>query len=406
MNLREHVHVTPSVHAHVSVREDPSFDRVIELPSGSPGHWLAEAYLLSIGVDRKYSEFDHDDRSLVVADGYGWGSHARHLEIPELPFAVDLRVVHARTPAIGEQLVAVLSDDAEERPPTMSNWRSDAPPFHREHVNEELVRRFGVVLPYFQRAGAATRLPGRIGALIDALPPVRRLALRAHLETSGILSEPPRDLAVVESATESLRTLLVHVGRDGLAQDPDTGWVSARDSAEIIDALGWSESESDAVGDPADTLLGFARRAKILRRLKGRIVVTSAGWEIVEADRKTICRLASHVVQTERGYSFEADDQRAHTTLALLAIADGAAESFADLRDLAVLGGVVSPRYGYDDEYEHEYDFWHHHVREPQCLALSAQTKKVIDALAALSDRRRFGAITPAMRAIAREALT
>lgn len=402
MNLREHVHVTPTVYAHLSVREDPTLDRVIELPSGAPGYWIAEAYLLSIGVVREHSEYDRDDQSLVTAEGLGWGRRMQQLEVPEVPFVVDLQVTHGRTPAIGDQLVAIVSSGDGERPSAMSDWRTEAPPFHREHVDEEFVRRFGVVLPHFHRPGLAAPAPGRIGSLLNALPPVRRLALRAHLDASGILDEPPRDLALVESATESLRTLLAHVGRDGLAQDPDTGWIRPPDSAEIVSALGWTEPESDAVSDPADALLGFARRARILRRLKGRIVVTNAGWEIVESDRKTLHRLADHVVETERGHSDELDDRRAQTTLALLAIADGSAERYTDVRDFVVLDdGLVWPRYGYDYD---EYDFWHY-ARKPKSIGLGAQTKSTLDALAALSAPCRFGAITPAIRAVARAAL-
>lgn len=405
MNLREHVYVTPTVYAHLSVRENPTLDRVIELPSGSPDHWIAEAYLLSIGVDREPSEYDYDDLSRVTAEVRGSGGRMQRLELPEVPFVVDLQVTHGRTPAIGDQLVAIVSSGGENHSSTMSDWRTEAPSFRREHVDDELVKRFGVVLPYFRSAAVTAPVPGRIGGLLNALPPVRRLALRAHLEDSGIFDEPPRDLTVVEGATESLRTLFAHVGRDGLVQDPDTGWVRPSDSAEIVSALGWTESESDAVSDPADALFGFARRARFLRRLRGSIVVSNAGWEIVESDRSTLHRLAGHVVDDERGYSDDADDRLAQTTLALLAIADGSAESLADVPDLVMLDeSLIWPRHGGE---HNGYDFWHY-ARKPKSIGfgLGAGTKAALDGLAALSDRGRFGVITPAIRAVAQAALT
>ncbi|NKF31280.1 hypothetical protein HER21_33095, partial [Pseudomonas sp. BGM005] len=143
----------------------------------------------------------------------------------------------------------------------------------------------------------------RIATLLGALTPARRLALLAHVDAIGLVRDSVPDHATVESAVAPLAGLLRHLGGAGIVQDPETGWVSRSDVETLTRSLGWS-GESDETRQRADTIIAFARRAKLIRRLKGRIVATAHAKSLIQPTRDTLGALAEKIgASTRERYS-------------------------------------------------------------------------------------------------------
>ncbi|WP_152545457.1 hypothetical protein [Microbacterium sp. CH12i] len=419
MNLLSRLRVTPSIHVRLSVAGHSEFDRSIELPSGASADWLVEAYLLSLGTPRDDIHSDFDGR-LELSPPH-WRVERQTMRLPEIPHEIDVFVMGAGTPAVGDPCVAVVDAEPDAPAPVIGRWQSDAPPFRVHHINNELAQRFGVVVPRFDDSGLAgghgIRSSSRLDSLLRSLAPTRRLALLVHLDDTGILEERPLEWSTVESALASLTALFECVGAAGLVQDSETGWLADRDVAAIVRALGWASAGAtgaaaggaDSVSAPGEALLSLARQSKLIRRLKGRILVTKRGRSLVEPGSKTLCELARAV--TERGnryggWSFDADS--CDQTLALLAIADGSAETFAELPALVDLGRAATEEYRCSPDGYDEYGLYTSPFDRSASNAetgMPVQVRQTIDRLAALSEPDRFGVISPAMRAVARAAL-
>ncbi|HWV49147.1 MAG TPA: hypothetical protein VN035_06785 [Microbacterium sp.] len=408
MNLSKSIRVPSAVHARLSVAGHPELDRVIEAPAGGSSSCVVDAYLLSIGV-RRDATYGDDERYFEMRPSSWRYRDSQSLRIPGVPHVVDVEIVDADAPAVGQPRVAVVAGEPIESLPMATVWQTDPPPFRLDHVNLELLRRYGVVLPYFDDGGLAkleprVRAGSHIASLLRALEPVRRLALRAHLDDVGILRDASQDAGSPDVATASLRMLVHHVGVVGLAQDPTTGWVAESDAEAVVDQLDWSSASAEGVGEPRDVLFAFARRTKILRRLKGRVVVSKLGRDLVEPGRRSSRRLAVLLAEPDRpryswGYQYSPV-----IPLALLSIADGSAATFAD-----VAGQVALGRAGIDrNPYRHydEIDMWSLGPEISESSeSVAERVQALVDDFAALSEVGSFGVITPAMRALAREAL-
>lgn len=408
MNLLTRLRITPAIHVRLTVAGHSEFDRVIELPSEASPDCLVSAYLLSLGV---HHDDIHDDfGGYLDLSLWSWRAERQTMRLPQIPHEIQVLVMDGGTPEVGDPCVALV--DAEPDAPASSGcgWQSGAPPFRLRHINNELAERFGVVVPHFDDSGLGRShgIPSssRLDSLLRSLAPVRRLALLAHLEDSEILVDRPIELSTVESAIASLASLIDCIGPDGLLQDPETGWIADDDLAVILRELGWTPAQG--ISTPGETIMSLARRSKLIRRLKGRILVTVRGRKLLELGPQTLKRLADAVTQRDDRYGgWPSYAQSPDRALALLAIADGSAKTFAELPALVGLGkaGIGERRssHGLDDDdlYESPFDL----STMDADTAMTVNVQRIIDRFAVLSEPGRFGMISPAMRAVARAAL-
>lgn len=411
MNLLARLRITPTIHVRLAVAGRSEFDRVIELPSGASAEWLVDAYLLSLGIqqDDIHSDFDgyldmHPSR---------WRTECQTMRLPEVPYEIQVLVTDGRMPEAGDPCVAIVDAEPDAPASIVGRWQNDAPPFRVRHINNELAQRFGVVVPHFDDSGLerghGIRSSSRLGSLLRSLAPARRLALLIHLEDSEIFVDRPLELSTVASAIASLTSLFDYIGAEGLVQDSATGWVAERDAAVIVGALGWTSAGADGVSAPDEALLSLARQSKLIRRLKGRILVTARGRKLLEPGPQTLSGLADAVTVRDNRYGgWSSDTDSCDRTLALLAIADGSAGTFAELPALVNLGTAAiaehrrSPR-GYDEYGLYGSPFGHTTMDADTGVPVNVQ--RTIDRVAALSEPGQFGVISPAMREVARAAL-
>lgn len=407
MNLPARFHITPAVHVRLSVDGHPEFERVIELPAGSSTDRLVSAYLLSLGMhdEDAYDAFD----VRLDLNASSWRPECQTLRVAQIPHDIHVLVMDGRMPDAGDPCVAIVGADPDAAASCARRWQTDAAPFRVRHVNSELAEQFGVVVPYFDDSdlgnGRRTGGSARFNALVQALTPARRLALLAHLDDSGIFEDRPLDLNAVESAVASLTVLFGYVGTDGLAQDPESGWVADSDIVRIMRALGWDSADEVGITSPAEALLSFARDAKLLRRFKGRIIVTTRGRELLEPGPGTLRALASAVAaDADRHAGWYGRAERFACTLAVLAIADGSAQELADIPAVVALGdGALN-----ENRRVYQRDSWDDildHATTDAGAEVPADVRRTIERITALSEPGQFGVISPGIRAVARAAL-
>lgn len=418
MTSSAHIITPDAVDIDLFVEHHPEFDRVIRMPRGAPTRWVVEAFLLSIGVPPDRAEGDEQAYDDYVVDAPGdwhrdmwgwstWGEEVRNLPIRDFPHRVNFTFRSAPEPLIGDPQVSVIADAPRRRP--VGPWQDGEPVAASDDVNHELLHRFSVVLPHAASVAVVNPSRGvpagsRIAALLASLTPVRRLALLIHLDDSELLGDRTRDLAVVEAAILPMRTLIERIPTDGVPQDSETGWLAESVGQHIADSLAWRES--DAVVHPAEALISLARRARLIRRFKGRVVATNAGRSIVEVGSRSLSRFAEAVTAELTKYRSWYRAGRHHeldVALVLLAIADGTMACFADVPEILKVGRstIAAPQV---DEYDgwSPAPVWDEPDAEP---GVSEQMQALIDGLATLSTPGEYGSISLAMRAVAREAL-
>ncbi|MDQ0614407.1 hypothetical protein QF046_002048 [Microbacterium sp. W4I4] len=427
MNYRTHISVPSANRVEVSVPGRPELARLIELPSDAPREWLAHAYLLSIGMDADARDLDdlepppswdyNDwDRFLGPRATYHPVSRER-MRLPGLPglpdeVEVELEQRGAFRPQVGDQKVAVhKAEHTTSQDRSAAAWQVSPPPFLPDAVNHELARKYGVVLPHFNSSVLDRRHHGwgstpLIDSLLAALSPVRRIALRAHLDEIGLFDEAKHpDGEGLREAAQPLLHVLAAIGPDGAEQDPETGWLPLEFAADLASDLGW-EQEVTADAVPGDLLVSVARRAKLIRRLRGRVVTTAAARKLVGDPAREIVKVLMPVLT---GDDRDRYDNRStfhiETAAAVLAIADGSAQTFDDLAGLVELAATARKRRR-EDEYGDEYA-WHEPDDEStRARRIALAVESVVEGFSVLSVPHAFGEISSAMRAVARVMLT
>lgn len=393
----------------VTVAGHPEYDRALELPSDAPRSWLAEAYLLSVGFEPpSETESDAEDERWAYPeprrDAYGYRvvpqeSEGR-LRLPSFPHDAVMRKGYSYDATLGDQAVAVLADDrgTDLGQPAGTEWQTAVPPFQIDRVNEELAHRFGIVMPHFSRSSIDgverdIRHSALIRSLFSGLTPVRRLALHAHLEDRGMLDSIPLAQADALSATEAMRTLLYRVG-DGAVQDAESGWLPAAFIADLAGDLGWEV-------DDAEVLVSFVREARMLRRLRGEIIVTALAKKLLSDPARGVSTVTDFVAMgNRRSYCYTSRAlPHFETAAALLAIADGSALTLADLPGLvAAISSLKDP-----DRKDRWDGYMFGGASDPSTI--DAQMEILAARLRMLSAPGAYGEISPAMRAVARAAL-
>ncbi|MGB3374808.1 MAG: hypothetical protein WBA87_06680 [Microbacterium sp.] len=423
MNYRTHISVPSSNRVEVSVTGHPELSRLIELPRDAPREWLAHAYLLSIGMDPEAQRLD--ELEPPISWSYDeWDPHygPRATYAPVSQERMRLRGVAEEIeltqrgdfqPKVGDQKVAVFPAEQSIAPDrSAAAWQTSPPPFRPDAVNHELARTYGVVLPHFNASALA---PGPypygrkplIDSLLAELSSVRRIALRAHLDDIGLFDEADSlDDDAIRQAAEPLLRLLAGIGPDGAVQDPDTGWLPAEFASELASGLGW-DLDGTADAAPGALLIDVARKAKLIRRLRGRIVATAAARKLVADPAHELMNALSLVLDTD-GYGYHVYDfsPRAASAAALLALADGSARELDDLAGIVELA-VSARQHNRDDEYEDEYRGMrsYGHGGSTSAAVVVAAVDSVQQTFRTLSGPGAFAEISVPMRVVARAML-
>lgn len=408
MNLREHMQIPPSIRIEVAVADRPELARIIQVPRRAPAHWVIEALRLSFGAARDEGEYEdaEEDGSVFLNLDY-WDPQVQEIEVDGAPVGMTLTVRGLFGPEVGEARVSLVDTQIPE-PPASGAWQTAPPPFRLEHVNFELARRFGTVVPQFDDSGIASvergiRHSSPIAQLAASLPSVRRLALRVHLEEAGVLDATSPPPAEREASTEALRMLLACLGDEGVEQGDD-GWIPRVLLGELTESLGWTDAEDEAGVEPVAALMKVAREARLLRRLRGRVVVTNAGRSLLLGHQRAFDDVIDAVRDSGRGRGWRWAGQSRDMTLALLAIADGSARTLAELPDLVAAG-----RAAFDASQErvaaHFESLAGPLFGSSESANVPSSAQEVTERFAALSEPGAFGVVSPAMRSIARVSL-
>lgn len=421
MNYSTHLSLPSLSRVEVSVIDRPELSRLIELPRNAPRQWLAYAYLLSIGVDADMHDLDeleeparwaYEDWDPEYGPTLAYSPVTQErMRLPGIPGEVQLSRMGDVEPLVGDQQVAVLPADATAAATGSSaRWQVSPPPFQPDAVNEELARRYGVVLPTFHASALAGdrwgygRVPF-IDTLLAGLTPLRRIALRAHLDEIGLRDEKgSAEQHDLERAAVPLHRLLAGIGADGIEQDPETGWFPQGFAAELESALGWEEREAADV-EPGEVLISVARRAKLVRRLRGRVVPTAAARTFAtDPAREIVKALMPVVAGDDRDRYGDRAAIRADTAAAVLAIADGSAQTFDDLMGVVELAATARQRHSHD-EYIEEYAWRYPADESARARSVALAVDSVVDGFSVLSAPAAFGEISAGMRAVARAML-
>jgi hypothetical protein len=409
MSIQIPVHVTSFMRVEFTTADHPEFDRAITMPQTAPMEWIVDAYLLSIGREPSEDpEFDDDsddyhERPRPVPESLDrW-----RMAMPALDHRPDVIVRTVDAPPLGSPLVAASSSTTS--PAAQGDWLTQAAPFREDDVNRELMRRHGVVMPYFddrdmRDVDPRIRRSSRIATLLSGLTPARRLALLAHIDAIGLLRESVPDRAMVETAVAPLAGLVRLLGGTGVAQDPVTGWISDSDVERLTRSLGWNGGPDDPY-QWGEVVVRFARRAKLIRRLKGRVVTTTYAKNLVQPTRGTLVALAGKIgTSTRERFGMPLPRRDAEGALALLAIADGTAHSLDELVSHVAAGAALLDQtdsiFGSD-----RFDMILASGIGDDVGDKSEEIARLMEGFASLSGPKQFGVVTPAMREVARCAL-
>lgn len=336
-------------------------------------------------------------------------------EIPGLPHdpVVDIRAIE--TPPVGTPWLSVtsLSSPVEVSgavgPPAdapSTGWLTGEAPFREDDVNRELLRRHGVVQPFFDDSALwfvdpQLPSPSPIATLASAVTPARRLALLAHVDGADLLRPAAPDYSDAESALAPLARLLDLLGTIGIVQDAKSGWLPEAESDRLVRSLGWNGTP-DEVRSRGDALVSFARRAKLIRRFKGRVVATALARTLRIASPLTLQILASMVVAGEGEWrDLRSTRSRAEEALVLLAIADGTAAHVDDLPGLVVEGTRAFDASDVRVDLDGGASAW----EGLRGVSDDGGAEPVIERIVLLSATDEYGKVTSAMREVARCAL-
>lgn len=416
MNLRRHIVVTPAVRVWLSVPGHPELTRTVQVPREAPSHWVFEAYLLSLGRSPGIETGD-DVYGYPLLALRGGGETVQSIDgLPGVPGAVEA-VVSAPLPVdLGEPRVSVVDDPAHVPEPRAEDfdWYTDPPPLRIDELNLELARRFGLAAPSLESSVLADlddrlRSAAPIVIFASRLGPLRRLALRAHLADHGVLDPSPLSARQREVVTGSLRTLLTRIGTEGAPQDTDHGWLPPSFVDDVVESLGWGKKEGSRGVDgarPEDAgaaVVGLAREARLIRRFRGRVVVTKAGSRLLDRPPADVTDVFEALRNGWRGSTWRI--QPRVVTLGLLAVADGTLRTLADLPShvLPMVAAIDAEARADGGALAWNDEGW---AVEPEGRPADIRhVRSLVASLSALSSPGAFGMITPEIRAVARLAL-
>src|SRR5690606_35133758 len=114
------------------------------------------------------------------------------------------------------------------------------------------------------------------------------------LNATDLLDANQLDIDAVRQATHALRALIDAVGPDGADQDATTGWLPTDVVDRVVAGVEWDAETAAAL------LSSFARRAGLMRRLRGRVVVTALGKQLMSDPVRAFPRIVSAIADGAR----------------------------------------------------------------------------------------------------------
>ncbi|MGM7698400.1 hypothetical protein [Microbacterium sp. A84] len=369
-----------SMRVRVTALTVPPTTRTFDMSQRASESQLIDAFLLATGHSELGEAHDYDSYQREVRS-VTFGAD-RTIDVPGVAEGCLVDVMSSRNSKVGEPRVQIVDDDSAAR--TSGPWQSAPAPLRNAHVQQELTRMFGVVLPEVDTSGAA-ELSREFGAspltsLLLTLPPARRLALRAHLTDSGLLESPPLDAKTARLLMSGVSWLTHRLGPEGVEQDEHGGfpeWLAR----EAETAMEWVPA-SGSPPSPGHALLGLARSAHFTRRLKGSIMPTVKSRAIKEKPLRALEDVRRTLHPGRGVYTWGPDHA---STLALLAIADGSGAAVDGVIDQVAAG--LRTLKGAGDGSEQE-------ARET--------VRGLMETLAPLGGPGSYGMLTPPVRAFAR----
>lgn len=382
------------IRVRVLASTTPPLSRTFDISQRAPQSSLIDAFLLATGQSEmgdRYAYESYDDYGRFDAyDNYERDVRSltfgadRTIDVPGVSTECWIEVLSSRDAEVGEPCVQIVDEDAVAV--ACGPWQSAPAPLRSAHVQQELTRLFGVVLPDVDTS-ASTALSREFGrsplvSLLLTMPPARRLALRAHLKDSELLNSTPMDAKTARTLLSGLNWLTDRLGAEGVEQDEHGGfpqWLARE--AEV--AMDWTPT-SGSPPSPGHTLLALARSARFTRRLKGRMVPTAKTRAIKDKPLRALEDMRQMAPPGQSTYNW--GPNHAHT-LALLAIADGSGADPAGVTLQVETGLQVL-------ESAEEVHHAEHEARDA--------VREVMEMLAPLGGPGSYGILTGPVRAFAR----
>lgn len=173
--------------------------------------------------------------------------------------------------------------------------------------------------------------------LTNRIPPGLRREFRSHLHTAGLDGPATVEADIAEAMTAPYLWLTRRVGLDGLSLTA-AGWLPPAVVREAMTELGWAK---DWIGKanredqtlPVLQLRESAQRLGLIRRIKGRLVLTSAAKRLLDDPAGLWLFLARAI--THRHHH---DSERDATLLLLLEVAAGKRSGWADYLEAVAFG--------------------------------------------------------------------
>lgn len=200
-------------------------------------------------------------------------------------------------------------------------------------VNDELALLFPAPAANEHRPGSESLTQ----ELTNRMPPGLRHEFRSYLHAAGLDGPATVETDVAEAMTAPYLWLTRRVGLDGLSLTA-AGWLPPAVVREAMTELGWAK---DWIGKanredqtlPVLQLRESAQRLSLIRKIKGRLVLTSAAKRLLDDPASLWLFLARSVAHRHRH-----DAERDATLLLLLEVAAGKQTEWADYLKAVAFG--------------------------------------------------------------------
>lgn len=200
-------------------------------------------------------------------------------------------------------------------------------------LNNELALLFPAASANEHAAGSASPTT----ELTNRMPPGLRREFRSYLHAAGLDGPATVEANVTEAMTAPYLWLTRRIGRDGLSLTA-AGWLPPAVVREAMTELGWTK---DWIGKanredqtlPVLQLRESAQRLGLIRKIKGRMVLTSAAKRLLDDPAGLWLFLARSIAHRHRH-----DSNRDATLLLLLEVAAGKRSDWADYLDAVAFG--------------------------------------------------------------------
>ncbi|WP_262364465.1 plasmid pRiA4b ORF-3 family protein [Arthrobacter echini] len=226
---------------------------------------------------------------------------------------------------------------------TAGPWQDFAPDqLDADGVNTELTRLFTVSDTVGNTVGETDDQPGAerqplVQDITDRLPAGMRREFRSYLNTADLDEPALVDAGFAEAMTAPYSWLIRRIGLDGLNLTA-AGWLPPAVVHQAMVELGWAEHWPGRANREDQTLpilrlRKSAQRLRLIRRIKGRLVLGAAAKRLLE-DPVGLWHFLAHALTNRTRH----DAERDATVLLLIEIAVGIHADWDDCLDAVAFG--------------------------------------------------------------------